>query len=361
MVICDVIVGLQHGDEGKGKVCYNLIKTIPYQYCLRFNGGPNAGHTIHIENTNTKFVLHQIPCGILLEKPCIIGSGCVVDLDKLETEIKYLEDLGVKFVRELIYIAHNAHVITNQHIITDNNNNKIGTTGCGIGPCYSDKINRKGLVISDFLDKISRMRINIIDIPNYFSSSHSQHVSILAEGAQGFMLDIDWGNYPYCTSSSCLSSNLGTSGIPVTSIRNIYGVCKIYDTYVGNNEDFQPNDDELEQLGKFGNEFGSTTGRKRKCNWLNLSQLKKAIYVNGCNYIIFNKCDIIEKLNIYKLIQHESNDMLYDKHSKNTYHTFDNFDKMKLHILNHLTPLISSSTTNHNLQNITFSNSPYSI
>lgn len=358
MLVSDVIVGLQHGDEGKGKVCYNLMKNNSYDYCIRFNGGPNAGHTIHTDNLckvpNKKIVLHQIPCGILLEKSCIIGTGCVIDLKKLELEIKYLEDIGFTNTRELLYIAHNAHIITDEHIVIDNKSNTIGTTKCGIGPCYTDKHKRHGTQALHEKDTINNMMLKLINIPEYFRQFSQSNLTLLFEGAQGFLLDVDWGDYPFVTSSSCISSSIGTCGIPASTIRHVYGCCKIYDTYVGS-KNFQPdNATNLISLGTIGEEIGATTGRGRQCNWLNLNDLNRAIFVNGCTHIILNKCDILQQLDSYKLYNSTITNTIFDTNILNTIE-FTNFEQMKEYIQ-------SIIYTNNSYDiDIIFSSSPYKI
>lgn len=324
-ISCDVIVGLQHGDEGKGKVTYHLLKDNQYDYTIRYNGGPNAGHTIY--HNDEKIVLHQLPCGILLDMTCIIGSGCVVDIEKLEEEIKMVEAANIANVRQNLKIAYNAHVITPENIELDKQNNIIGTTSSGIGPTYSNKYNRTGKRICDVRHLINDWNIELIHPIEYFfniskKANHkttndtnndtndetNKKVTILFEGAQGFELDIDWGDYPFVTSSNCLSGNCFTSGIPPSTLNNVYGVGKIYETYVGNkvfenNHSTQPHHTELfEKIRELGGEYGSTTGRKRQCNWLNIDRLIASIICNGVQTLILNKCDIIKQLGIYKLI-----------------------------------------------------------
>ena len=300
MIFADVVVGLQHGDEGKGKVVYNLLKLGEYDICLRYNGGPNAGHSI--KDRNMEVVIHQVPCGVLFQKTSIIGSNCVVDLDKLEAELKYLEAIGFTDIRTCLYISSNAHVIQCSHIETDKITNHIGTTQSGIGQCYSDKALRKGKRICEYRKLLDAMKIQMIDpIVFFYNISQQRDQYILCEGAQGYMLDIDHGDYPYCTSSSCVSGAICNSGLPSNTIRHVYGCCKIYDTYVGN-KPFQPeNNEQLKNIGIIGNEFGSTTGRKRQCNWMNIEDIKKAIFINGCTHIIVNKCDIFEMVHYYRI------------------------------------------------------------
>ena len=295
----DVIVGLQHGDEGKGKVSLCLSKDEKYALCLRYNGGPNAGHTIY--KNEKKIVLHQIPCGILEGLPSIIGSACVIDLVKLSMEMQQLKDIGLD-VDNLLKISFNAHVITNEHIIDDKQNDTIGSTSSGIRPVNRDKYDRNGQRIINIPKIELKKYIGNVEIINPVSYIEKVDGYILCEGAQGFELDIDHGNYPFVTSTHCCSGFVFNSGIAPNKIKEIYGVSKIYSTYIGHMH-FQPEDDlDLIRLGELGNEFGSTTSRKRQCNWLNLDKIKMSIFVNGVTKLIINKCDIIKQLNIYKLI-----------------------------------------------------------
>lgn len=349
MIVSDVIVGLQHGDEGKGKVSYNMSYASKYDYCIRFNGGPNAGHTIITRNDviipNVKVVLHQIPCGILNNAQCIIGPGCVVDLDKLENEILYLESLGFSNTRSNLRIARNAHIITKEHIELDTKNNSVGTTGCGIGPCYTDKYRRKGTRCIDQQEVIESMNIEMIDCKTYFIKhlTSSPVTTVLFEGAQGFNLDIDHGDYPYVTSSSCLVGMINNCGIPVTTLRNVIGTAKIYETYVGSKQFQLEGDIDLDNLGKMGGEFGATTGRKRQCNWFYMNNLIESLAINGVNHLIINKCDIIRKLNIYRL--YDTNNNLVD---------FANYTDLKEYIQTTVQHLFPTTL-------ITFSYSPTEI
>ena len=164
-IASDVLIGLQHGDEGKGKITYCILKENNYDLCIRYNGGPNAGHTIY--HNNKKLVLHQIPCGILVGIKSIIGNGCVIDIDKLENEIIMLEESGVNNVRDNLKIASNSHVITNDNIELDKQNNKVGTTSSGIGPTYVNKYNRCGKRISDCLNEINKLRLEVVEMIEY--------------------------------------------------------------------------------------------------------------------------------------------------------------------------------------------------
>lgn len=293
----DIIIGLQYGDEGKGKVVYNLCQK-GYTHCIRFNGGPNAGHTIY--HNNNKIVTHQVPTGIFFNLKCIIGSGCVLDVEKLNNEIEEIEKLsGLKNIRNNIKIAKNCHIITRELIEEDILTDKIGSTKSGIRPTYRNKYNRNGILAKSIGSQICGC--DVIDMYNEINSNETK---ILFEGAQGFMLDIDYGHYPYVTSSQCHIGMVVSSGVSFRQINNVYGIAKIYNTYVGN-MNFGPDSaaedyNDIEKLGTLGNEFGSTTGRKRQCNWLNLDELKKAININGVNILIFNKCDILKQLNLFR-------------------------------------------------------------
>jgi adenylosuccinate synthase len=284
-----VLVGLQNGDEGKGKISNYLASQNNYDAYVRFNGGPNAGHTIYVNDT--KIVLHQIPCGILQNKYCLISSGCVVDISKLNNEADMLINIGID-VRKYLYIAYNAHIITDECIEIDRKTDRIGTTGSGIGPTYSRKSLRTGLRMCDI-----ETNYNIIE-PYQFIFRHK---NIFMEGAQGFELDIDNGDYPYVTSSSCITGAIFTNGVHPSISPKVYGVCKLYETYVGAKE-FQPDDPIFEDLQQIGYEYGATTGRPRQCNWLDITRLEKAIILNGVTTLYVNKCDVIQNLGAYFVI-----------------------------------------------------------
>ena len=216
-----VVVGLQHGDEGKGKVSKWLSDEKDYDCYVRFNGGPNAGHTIYVNDE--KIVLHQIPCGIFRNKPCLISSGCVIDYEKLKQEIEIVEKY-VPNIKNLLHLAFNAHLILPKYIEDDINNNKVGTTCSGIGPTYSSKMLRIGKRVCDTL-----INLKFVD-PFIFLQ---QFNNILMEGAQGFMLDIDYGDYPYVTSSSCIAGAIYQNGIPLHITPLVYGIAKLYSTKFG--------------------------------------------------------------------------------------------------------------------------------
>tara|TARA_Y100001970_G_C14078276_1_gene773241 strand:+ start:12 stop:1127 length:1116 start_codon:yes stop_codon:yes gene_type:complete len=362
----DVVVGLQHGDEGKGKIINWLLQQDKnnekeYDYCIRFNGGPNAGHTVY--HNDEKIVLHQIPIGIIYGVPSLIGSACVLDPLKLQKEIDELQRIGITDIGDKLSIAYNTHIIYFKHIDEDRKTDKVGSTKTGIRPTYRDKFNRCGSRIGTIYNNVCGCDIiDPVELFMYNGNNHNHNennngnseneenhennsdtnkkLTLLCEGAQGFELDIDWGDYPYCTSSNCITGFCNTTGIPPQSIRNVYGVTKIYETYVGNKQ-FQPEETVFKTLQLLGNEFGATTGRPRQCNWLHLGRLKRAIFLNGVTHVIINKCDILQELGVFKL---------YD--CNNCLQTFVSLDKMKEYItkyienIGYVTSIIFSASKN---------------
>ena len=289
----DIIVDLQAGDTGKGKVAHFLASSNNYTHLVRYNGGGNAGHTVY--HQGKKFVTHFIPIGFLYKKTSIIGPGCVVNVKSLFQEIEEIESQGVD-VRQYLKIDKRTHVITEDHIQEEISENKIGTTKKGNGPAYRDKYSRKGIRASD----VPELQEFIIDIFEEFNKNDlSYDVKILFEGAQGFELDIDWGDYPYVTSSHCTAGSACLNGVSPRKIRNIYGIAKAYSTYVGSKQ-FEGDDRIFSTIREMGQEYGATTGRPRQINWLNLDTLKQAYIINGVNKLIINKLDILEELNIFK-------------------------------------------------------------
>ena len=291
-LIVDVIVGLQLGDEGKGKVTHHLLKTGNYTHCIRYNGGCNAGHTIY--HKGEKFVTHHIPAGVFFGVKSIIGPGCVVDVHKFFDEIKMLREGGIN-VADKIFIAKNAHIIQEKHLWSDSGETKLGTTRTGNGPCYGEKYSRTGKRAEDY----RILEPFLIDLYEEFYF-REPNATILCEGAQGFGLDIDWGDYPYVTSSHCTTAGALANGFPPKSIRRVYGIAKAYETYVGT-KNFQPDDEIFEKIQSSGAEFGATTGRKRQCNWMSLHHLDKAIKMNGVTNLIINKMDVLEEVDSWKL------------------------------------------------------------
>ncbi len=289
----DVIVDLQYGDCGKGKVTNSLLKSKGYNLCVRYNGGHNAGHTIY--NDGKKVVTHIIPSGVLQGVKSIIGPACVVSPILLKKEMDELEEIGIN-VRDLLYVDKRCHVITQEHLEQDSTDAKIGTTKKGNGPAYRDKYDRSGYRIGD-LPK-DDLPFNVVDVYDEFHSG--KDTTILFEGAQGFGLDIDWGDYPYVTSSTCTVGGAIANGIPPQSIRHVYGVAKCYQTYVGAKK-FEPEGQIFEKIRTLGAEYGATTGRPRQVNYLDLNFLVKAMNVNGVTHMIMNKMDILQEVNEWKL------------------------------------------------------------
>ncbi len=291
-MLADVVIGLQHGDEAKGKVTHHLCKSGEYTHVLRYNGGCNAGHTIYHEGR--KFVTHHIPAGVFYGIKSVIGSGCVVNKKQFFKEIGELEEGGVN-TKGLIFIAENTHVITDAHLEEDGKDTKIGTTKRGNGPAYRDKYSRDGLLAKDDPD-LKEYTLNL-----YEEFHEYEEVKILCEGAQGFELDIDWGDYPYVTSSHCTTAGALLNAIPPSWVRNVWGVGKIYETYVGAKK-FEPEQPVFSQMRDLGEEYGATTGRPRQCNWLDVTRLIRAIKVNGVTHVVLNKMDILRQLDAWKIL-----------------------------------------------------------
>lgn len=288
----DVIVDLQAGDTGKGKVAHFLSsKENEYTHVVRYNGGGNAGHTIY--HKGQKIVTHFIPIGFAYGLKSVIGLGCVVNVEGLFREIDEIESKGLE-VKKFLKIDKRVHIITDKHIHEEIIEKEIGTTKKGNGPAYRDKYYRKG---KRAIDEPSLQEFLIDSYDEFYNSND---VKILFEGAQGFELDIDWGDYPYVTSSHCTVGGAILNGIPPKYIRKTIGIAKVYATYVGN-KNFEGNDPIFENIRELGREFGATTGRPRQINWLDLDMLKKAININGVNHLIINKLDVLEEINVFKL------------------------------------------------------------
>lgn len=340
----DVLLGLQWGDEGKGKVVDVL--TPHYDIIARFQGGPNAGHTL--EFNNMKQVLHTIPSGIFREsKINIIGNGVVIDPIVFKKEIESLAQKGFDITNNL-YISKKAHLILPTHRLLDaaseksKGDTKIGSTLKGIGPTYRDKIGREGLRVGDILHDFQSkytLRIenhkNLLD--NYFHYDYEAELaacekewfdgievikrfqlvdseifindllkegkSMLAEGAQGTLLDIDFGSYPFVTSSNTICAGACTGlGIAPRTIHKVIGIFKAYCTRVGSGPfPTELNDDTGNLLRKAGNEFGSTTGRPRRCGWLDLVALKYSIMLNGVTELIMMKSDVLDQFETIRI------------------------------------------------------------
>ena len=327
-----VIVGAQWGDEGKGKVVDRFAANV--DVVARYQGGANAGHTIVVGDQ--KYVLHLIPSGILHDHvTCVIGNGVVIDPVALLEEIDLLESFGIA-IADRLKISHKAHLIMPYHKLLDElkeREQKIGTTGRGIGPAYIDKYNRSGIRIVDLLDSASletklrdaisqknevfrkfydaeeldvekivteylafdeRMDEYITDTTSYINEEWRSGKRILVEGAQGALLDVDHGTYPFVTSSSPTSGGACTGlGLPPTSITDVTGIAKAYCTRVGAGPfPTELLDETGERLRKAGSEFGATTGRPRRCGWLDLFALRYSVMINGIDELVLTKLDV---------------------------------------------------------------------
>ena len=339
----DICCGLAWGDEAKGKIVTELIKTYNYDWICRWSGGSNAGHTIYINNK--KYISNIVPSGIFYNKKSYIGPQCYINLIDLDNEMKYLYKNG--FNIDNIRVSPQVHIITQLHKEIDSLNYKKsqGSTGRGIAPCAKDKYARCGKRLIDIINDNKYFK----DIQYFDRTKHIMKEKlngyILCEGAQGFWLDIDKGNYPYVTSSITLPYSACSLGFPPQKINNIYGAAKIYDTRVGVDPNFGDNlleDTDLNNIAIIGNEFGSVTGRSRKVNWLNIEKLIESINISGTNIVIISKIDVLEKLGKYKII----NKSLIK---------FENLESMQIYIKN---KLINNCSL---LNKIIFSDSPNSV
>jgi len=287
-LFADVVVDLQYGDCGKGKVTHHLCKSGEYTHVVRYNGGCNAGHTIYHEGK--KFVTHHIPSGVFFGIKSIIGAGCVVNPIQFFKEYNELKNAGID-IEGKIFIAENAHIITEVHLEEDGKDESIGTTKRGNGPAYRDKYARKGLRAKD----IPALQPFLIDVYKEFFQNPYVDPKVLFEGAQGFGLDIDWGDYPYVTSSHCTVGSAILNGMPPQMIRNVWGVAKAYETYVGAKKFHNPNP-LFDRIREVGEEYGATTGRPRQCNWMDWELLCKAINLNGVTNLVINKMDVLREV-----------------------------------------------------------------
>jgi len=338
----DVLLGLQWGDEGKGKIVDYLAPG--YDVIARFQGGPNAGHTLVINGIKT--VLHTVPSGIFHKDIInVIGNGVVIDPYTLKLEINNLENLGLQPKKNLL-ISQKAHLILPTHKILDaasenaKGKAKIGSTLKGIGPTYMDKTGRNGLRVGDIFlpdfeaqyEKLKQKHLNILQLYNFkfdltqfeeqwwegievlktldttdvvyfMNNALKEEKNILAEGAQGTLLDIDFGSYPFVTSSNTISAAACKGlGIPPQAIKEVIGISKAYCTRVGSGPfPTELENDTGEMLRQQGNEFGATTGRPRRCGWLDLPALQYAIYLNGVTQIVLTKADVMNTFETIKL------------------------------------------------------------
>ena len=291
-MIADVIVDLQYGDCGKGKITHYLCSTGKYTHVVRYNGGCNAGHTIY--HHGKKFVTHHIPAGVFFGVKSIIGPGCVVNPEQFFKEVEELEAGGLE-VRSLVKIAKNTHIITRSHLSDDSTDTTIGTTKRGNGPAYSDKYARTGVRA----ESVPELQEFLVD---FLEEMHQEGTIALFEGAQGFGLDIDWGDYPFVTSSHCTVAGAMLNGLPPRAIRNVWGVAKSYETYVGTKK-FQGDDPIFDEICEIGQEYGATTGRKRQVNWMNWNLIDKAIKINGVTHLVFNKMDVLREVDVWKALE----------------------------------------------------------
>ena len=303
----DICVGLAWGDEGKGKIVSQLSKTGNYDFVCRWSGGNNAGHTVYVDDKS--YSTHLIPSGIFYGIKSIIGPGCVVNINAFIQEINYLNEN--KFDTTLIKISPNAHVVYEEHIEEDSNkfSKKLGTTKNGIGPCYRDKYQRTGTRLIDYLNKLDKACSLHAEWLRGLLWDGKLYGNILCEGAQGFWLDIDYGNYPYVTSSNTLPYGACNLGFSPKKIDKIYGAAKIYDTRVGYDPEFPESlleNEELDKLCTVGKEFGTTTGRKRIVNYLNLDKLIETIIISGTTNLIISKVDVAEEVGVYKFLYNNS-------------------------------------------------------
>ena len=350
-----VVIGAQWGDEGKGKIIDILTENA--DAVVRFQGGHNAGHTLVIDGDKT--VLHLIPSGIFNDAKCIIGNGVVVHLPTLIKEIEYLESKGIDIHSKLM-ISSQCPLILPSHILIDEARERslgkksIGTTGRGIGPVYEDKVARRVVhvmdlfdedlfrsklsslieyhnfilkelfgaegvdaeeVLKDWMDQFDKIRNLVVDSSKMVNEFRASNSNILFEGAQGSMLDIDQGTYPFVTSSSTLSgaSSLG-SGIGPLDIDGVLGITKAYATRVGSGPfPTEIDDDYGKHMAKIGVEFGATTGRPRRCGWLDLVALRKAVNINSISHLCITKIDVLDGLDkILVAEEYEIEDKKYD-------------------------------------------------
>ncbi len=339
-----IIIGSQWGDEGKAKVVDFL--TFEADIIVRFQGGANAGHTVLVGDQ--EFVFHLIPSGIMHEdKVCVIGNGVVLDPKQILIELEDIKQKGIDPTGRF-KIADNAHVVLPFHMKLDQLNeikagkNAIGTTGRGIGPCYSDKVNRLGLRVGELLNKEElTKKINeiaavkneqfkvlynaepldpatiieeyyeygqqmsdfICDTSDYINKEHKKGAQLIFEGAQGTILDVDHGTYPYVTSSNTVSGSACCgAGVGPTVIDQVIGVVKAYTTRVGNGPfPTELNDDNGQKLGEIGHEFGATTGRQRRCGWFDAPVVRKAAQINGLTHLALTKLDVLDTFNTIKI------------------------------------------------------------
>jgi len=340
----DLLLGLQWGDEGKGKIVDVLTKN--YDIIARFQGGPNAGHTLEFDGI--KHVLHTIPSGIFHDKAInLVGNGVVIDPVIFKKELDNLEKFNIDFVSTLL-ISRKAHIILPTHRLLDaasetaKGKAKIGSTLKGIGPTYMDKTGRNGLRIGDleldnwkekyrslankhesmisyynvdiqynleelekeFFEAVKALKkLTFIDSEDYLHQAQQGNQTVLAEGAQGSLLDIDFGTYPFVTSSNTTAAGACTGlGVAPNQIKEVYGIFKAYTTRVGSGPfPTELFDEDGARMAKVGNEFGATTGRPRRCGWLDLVALKYTVQINGVTQLMMMKGDVLSGFDTLKV------------------------------------------------------------
>lgn len=342
MIKTDIVTDLLWGDNGKGKITHALLKKNKYNFCLKLAGSANAGHTIY--HNNDKFVTHLLPAGIFFGIPSVIGRNCLIhpetlfkEIDQIQNQFNNHNDLKNINIKSLLKIDKNTCIITDNHINEDSKDVAIGSTKRGVGPAARDKYAR----VSVQAQNVQELKEFIVDFPEIIFNS--KDLSIIGEGAQGFYLDVNFGEYPYVTSTHCSIAAVPLNGVPMRSINKVYGAIKIYSTYVGAMK-FQGSDPRFNQIAEEGMEFGSTTGRKRQVNWLDLDKLIYSIKANDVTDLIVSKVDIFKKLNIFAVVK---NSEVIE---------FSNVDQLKRFIVKSIVDANCSSLTN-----VVFSESPYDI
>ena len=375
----DVILGLQWGDEGKGKIVDYFAPH--YDIIARFQGGPNAGHTLYVDGK--KMVLHQIPSGIFHDnKINLIGNGVVLDAVTLKRECESVASLGVNYKKNL-FISERTHLILPTHRALDRasetakGHEKIGSTLKGIGPAYMDKTGRNGLRVGDLLNKSFKTEyvklklkhqkllenfsfaenisdweeeffealeflkeLQIVNGEYFINDKIQEGKKVLAEGAQGSMLDVDFGTFPFVTSSNTISAGVCTVlGIAPQKIKEVLGVTKAYCTRVGSGPfPTELNDETGEKIRQIGNEFGSTTGRPRRCGWIDLVALQFACMINGVTQLVMTKADVMDSLdtlqvcNVYRVNGKDETQIPFQISQMDIEPVYKNFDGWKTDI-----------------------------
>jgi len=313
------VVGTSFGDEGKGKIVDFLSKD--FNVVVRYSGGPNAGHTLIYKGN--KIVFKHIPCGILYPHvTCILGHGMVIDPNIFHEEVKTLESLGINLDNHRLKISDRAHLILPEYIQKDKDqNDHIGTTKKGIGPTYESKINRSGKKVYQISESLgfskecveSIKRFSTKNTPYMINSNIDNGHCVMFEGAQGTLLDIDLGTYPYVTSSNSTVGGICTgTGVGIKKIEKVIGITKAYTTRVGEGPfPSEVSGDLANTLQTVGNEFGSVTGRPRKVGWLDMPLLRYAIMVNSIDSLAVTKLDVLSSLNKIKIVDTYPGGFLY--------------------------------------------------